>query len=114
MLLRLEDLDPERSRDEWSEALLRDLAWLGLDWDEVVSQSRSGAEHERALDELDAMDLLYPCSCTRKKIASHAQPAPDGGFRYPGTCREHSLGKGGWRACSDPFPNRRGYFLTHF
>ena len=102
VLLRLEDLDPERSRPEWSRDLLRDLAWLGLDWDEVASQSGSSADHAEALDRLEAMDLLYPCACTRSQIASQAQSAPDGGFRYPGTCRERTLGTGGWRSCGEP------------
>ena len=101
LILRLEDLDPTRARPEWSRDLRRDLAWLGLDWDEVESQSARSDIHEQALDRLDAMGVLYPCTCTRRQIASEANPTADGGFRYPGTCREKRFGTGGWRACDD-------------
>ena len=52
LVLRLEDLDPERARPEWSRDLLRDLAWLGLDWDEVESQRERSEDHAQALDRL--------------------------------------------------------------
>ncbi len=101
LVLRLEDLDPERARPEWSRDLRRDLEWLGLDWDEVESQKERSENHAEALDRLEAMGALYPCACTRREIAAEADPSPDGGFRYRGTCREKTFGKGGWRACVD-------------
>lgn len=101
LVLRLEDLDPERARPQWSEDLLRDLAWLGLDWDAVERQSEREEDYARALDQLDALGALYPCTCTRSQIAAEATPAADGGFRYPGTCREKRFEKGGWRASRD-------------
>lgn len=100
VLLRLEDLDPERARPEWSRDLVRDLAWLGLDWDAVESQHERFENHAEALDRLNARGVLYPCTCSRRQIAANAIPTVDGGFRYPGTCREKGFGEGGWRACA--------------
>ena len=102
LLLRLEDLDLERCRPEWSEAMRRDLAWLGLDFDAVEAQSDAGARHADALDRLAAQGRLYPCTCSRSVLRTTAVPAPDGGLRYPGTCRAHNLPEGGWREAGDP------------
>ena len=102
IVLRLEDLDPDRARPEWSRDLQRDLEWLGLDWDAVESQQEQAREHAEALDRLEALGALYPCGCTRREVAAAGDPAPGGGFRYPGTCREKSFGDGGWRGSSDP------------
>jgi len=92
-LLRLEDIDPGRCRPEFAEAILEDLAWLGLDWDGPVRvQSAHLGEYRAALDSLAARGLLYPCFCTRTEIArevaaaAHAPHGPDGPL-YPGTCR---------------------------
>ncbi|MCW3837183.1 tRNA glutamyl-Q(34) synthetase GluQRS [Sphingomonas canadensis] len=88
-LLRIEDIDGTRSRVEHVEAILRDLEWLGLDWDgEVTFQSRRLNHYADALERLRAMGLLYPCFCTRADIAASAA-APHGpeGPVYPGTCR---------------------------
>jgi glutamyl-tRNA synthetase/glutamyl-Q tRNA(Asp) synthetase len=105
ILLRLEDLDPERSKPGYRQAMIDDLAWLGLDWDARSLQSkREGAYHE-ALDRLAAQDLLYPCGCSRAQIREAGVRTPDGGFRYSGRCRERELpapGRGGWRASSHP------------
>ncbi len=102
VVLRLEDLDPERCRPAFVAQLEADLAWLGLDWDARVLQSECAAAHEAALDQLAEGGRLYPCSCTRAMLrlpeASHA----DGSFRYTGTCRGRSLPPGGWRASRDP------------
>lgn len=94
-LVRIEDLDPVASRDEWVDEHLADLAALGLDHDgEVVRQSdpQVRAAHVAALDRLDAAGLLYPCFCTRREIAEAASaahgPLPEGA--YPGTCRDLS------------------------
>jgi glutamyl-Q tRNA(Asp) synthetase len=91
-LLRIEDIDPARCRPEFEAAILEDLAWLGLDWDEVVRrQSEHLADYEVALDRLRSLGLLYPCFCSRKDIAA-AAAAPHGseGPIYPGTCRNLS------------------------
>jgi glutamyl/glutaminyl-tRNA synthetase len=69
LLLRLEDLDPERSRPEWSLHIREDLAWLGLDFDAIEEQHDSGARHDAALDALAALGVLYPCvaaACARR------------------------------------------------
>jgi glutamyl-Q tRNA(Asp) synthetase len=92
-LLRLEDIDPGRCRPEFADAILEDLAWLGLDWDgEVRVQSRHLTEYRATLDGLAARGLVYPCFCTRADIArevaasASAPHGPDGPL-YPGTCR---------------------------
>ena len=88
-LLRIEDIDGTRSREEHVAGIVEDLAWLGLTWDgPVVRQSARLALYEAALDRLRAMGLLYPCFCTRADIAASAS-APHGpsGLVYPGTCR---------------------------
>ncbi len=102
LVLRLEDLDPQRCRPAWERAMRDDLAWLGLEWDEVVRQSDAREAHEQALDRLAADGRLYPCGCSRAEIRARAKPTPDGGLRYPGTCRGRALPPGGWRACDEP------------
>jgi len=92
-LLRLEDLDLGRARDEFVAAIFEDLAWLGLCWEEpVLRQSRRFDAYRKALAKL--APLTYPCFCTRKEIADEIARAveaphragPDGPL-YPGTCR---------------------------
>lgn len=89
-LLRVEDLDPTRSRPEHVDGIFEDLRWLGLHWDdEVIFQSRRGEAYAAALDELRQLGVTYPCFCTRADIAAAGQ-APHGpaGPVYPGTCRK--------------------------
>jgi glutamyl-Q tRNA(Asp) synthetase len=102
ILLRLEDLDPERCRPEWSAALQDDLAWLGLDFDAVEVQSGASARHEAALDRLAADGMLYPCACTRSLLRATVEPAIDGSRRYPNRCRGRALPAAGWRASTEP------------
>ncbi len=90
VLLRLEDIDPGRCRPKYAEAILSDLAWLGLRPDGPVRvQSRHLAEYRAVLDNLVARELAYPCFCTRADIAASAEAphGPDGAPLYPGTCR---------------------------
>jgi glutamyl-Q tRNA(Asp) synthetase len=87
VLLRLEDLDPQRSRPELAKAMQADLAWLGLEWDAVALQSSSADAHEDALAALSRRGLVYPCRCSRTDLREIGLPTPDGGFRYPNTCR---------------------------
>ena len=93
-LLRLEDIDRTRCRDEFAAAILEDLAWLGIDWDGPVRrQSEHFDDYRRALDRLDALGMLYPCFCTRREIQAEiarAGGAPHGDAApiYPGTCRK--------------------------
>jgi glutamyl-Q tRNA(Asp) synthetase len=92
-LLRLEDIDRTRCREEYAGAILEDLAWLGLDWDgEVRRQSEHFDDYRAALARLAGLGVLYPCFCTRREIEteiSGAGGAPQGeaGPAYPGTCR---------------------------
>jgi glutamyl-Q tRNA(Asp) synthetase len=87
-LLRIEDIDPGRTREAHVAAILDDLRWLGLHWDgPVVRQSLRMDVYAGALDRLGAMGLIYPCFCTRAEIAASAT-APHGAVAiYPGTCR---------------------------
>ena len=92
-LVRLEDIDPTRSRPEYEAAIFEDLAWLGLRWQQPVrKQSEHFDDYRAALAKLDALGLLYPCFCTRRDIANAGQ-APQGpdGPLYPGICRALSL-----------------------
>jgi glutamyl-tRNA synthetase len=103
-LLRVEDLDPDRSRAEAVDWLFEDLAFLGLDWDgEVWRQSQRGAAYDEALSRLEAQGLVYRCWCSRAEIA-RAASAPHAGEEgpvYPGTCRDGATPKPGrtpaWR-----------------
>ncbi|MGE5505287.1 MAG: tRNA glutamyl-Q(34) synthetase GluQRS [Actinomycetota bacterium] len=98
-LVRIEDIDPGRCRPAFTEAILADLAWLGLDWEQPVRrQSEHFDDYRAALARLEGMGLLYPCFCTRRDIqdevarAGHAPHGPEG-VPYPGTCRrlDHAL-----------------------
>lgn len=93
-LLRIEDIDAARCRPGHAEAILRDMAWLGLHPDGPARvQSRHLAEYRAALDRLAGRGLLYPCFCTRADVlreaaeAASAPHVPDGAPRYPGICR---------------------------
>jgi len=88
-LLRIEDIDPGRSRPEFVDGIIEDLLWLGLEWDgEMLYQSERLPLYAEALERLKAEGLVYPCFCTRADIAASAA-APQGGHgpAYPGTCR---------------------------
>ena len=109
-LLRIEDIDGARSRADLAAAFREDLAWLGLEWEEVPAQSRRLPRYAAAAQRLREMGVLYPCRCTRSQIAAavaarpHAQghgPQAGGETRYPGTCRGARFDLGGepvaWR-----------------
>ena len=98
LLLRLEDLDRARCREEFVAAIYEDLHWAGLAWDEgpdvggphaPYRQSARGAGYLAALRRLAAAGWLYPCTCSRQDIArALSAPHPeDRGPLYPGTCR---------------------------
>ena len=127
IVLRLEDIDPQRSRPEYAAAILDDLRWLGLDWDEgplpgtaadggrlaeqgpcgPYVQSRCGPFYAEALRRLEALGRLYPCFCTRRELRAlaGAPHVDDAGAPYPGTCRHltperrAALQREGRRAC---------------
>ena len=91
IVMRIEDLDGPRARPEMVDAAVRDLRWLGVDWDgETLLQSRGIDRIQAALHELERRRLAYPCVCSRSDVRS-AQSAPqlgDAEPRYPGTCRD--------------------------
>lgn len=87
--LRIEDLDPARSRPEFFAGIEEDLRWLGLEWDgQPLVQSSRTQHYADALEQLKARGLVYPCFCTRADIAaSLTAPHGDAGSTYPGACR---------------------------
>lgn len=93
-LLRIEDIDPQRSRAVFAEQAQDDLLWLGLQWDgEPVWQSERSGIYEEHLERLKAMGLTYPCYCTRADIlATQAPHESDGRVVYAGTCRSYMNG----------------------
>jgi glutamyl-tRNA synthetase len=91
VVLRIEDLDTERSRREHADALQRDFEYLGLHWDiGPIYQSERVEAYQEALSRLERQGLTYPCFCTRADI--HAASAPHAGEKpvYAGTCRRLS------------------------
>ena len=90
MVLRMEDLDTQRTSAEFADILRQDLAWLGLDYDrETAPQSRRSETYDTYFEQLRELGLLYPCYCTRSQL--HGVNAPhlsDGTYVYPGICRE--------------------------
>ncbi len=89
MVLRIEDLDPERCRPDYAEQLKDDLLWLGLTWDrEQPPQSMRTHAYAEIFSRLTQQDLIYPCYCTRTELhAASAPHASDSRIRYGGTCR---------------------------
>lgn len=114
MVLRIEDIDPDRSRPEYVMDIMEDLSWLGLSWDEgppfpdlsgpegrgreyercrslapACFQSLRTARYEQIIAELQERGLIYPCYCTRKelRLLASAPHVGDEGAPYPGTCR---------------------------
>ena len=89
LVLRMEDLDTQRTSDDFARQLREDLDWLGLDYDrETPPQSQRSAVYDRYFEALRERDLLYPCYCTRSQLHSvNAPHLSDGTYVYPGTCR---------------------------
>jgi len=110
-LLRIEDIDPARSRPEHINAIFETMEWLNIHYETPVRyQSQHMDDYARAFDRLDAMGLVYPCYCTRSALqeAGDARAVdPDGAPLYPGTCkglshqareaREAEMGPPQWR-----------------
>ncbi len=106
LVMRMEDLDPDRSRAEYARAALEDLRWLGLDWQEgpdvggpfgPYAQSERGNVYEAAMQRLVEDGFVYPCRCSRKDLAAALSAPHESGSValdplddepvYPGTCR---------------------------
>jgi len=132
-LLRIEDIDPGRCDPAFETAIAEDLAWLGLSWEKPVRrQSAHLDDYAAALSQLQDMELLYPCFCTRREIqaeiarstqAPHGPPhGPDGPI-YPGICkrldpieRQSRLAKGhsyALRLAMDTATRRAGPLTWH-
>ena len=88
MVLRMEDLDPDRCRPEYCDQVMRDLEWLGLDWDGApVYQSQRTEIYAEAFRTLERQGLIYPCFCTRaERLAASAPHRSDGAAVYDGRC----------------------------
>ena len=92
LVLRMEDLDTQRTSEAYAAALREDLRWLGLLWDEETPpQSKRSDVYGRYFSLLQEKGLLYPCYCTRSQLHSiNAPHLSDGTYIYPGTCRNLS------------------------
>ena len=89
LVLRMEDLDTQRTSADFAAILRDDLKWLGLTWDwETPPQSQRSRVYDIYFDKLMDLGLLYPCYCTRSQLHSvNAPHLSDGTYVYPGTCR---------------------------
>ena len=89
LVLRMEDLDTQRTSSDFAAVLRDDLAWLGLDYDrETPPQSQRSHVYDRYFEKLMDEGLLYPCYCTRSQLHSvNAPHLSDGTYVYAGTCR---------------------------
>lgn len=100
MLLRMEDLDPDRCGERYAVQVAKDLEWLGLDWDEGYGvggpngpyiQSQRGEIYASAFRSLEERGLIYPCYCTRaERLAASAPHGTEGEAVYSGLCRRRS------------------------
>ena len=101
MILRMEDLDPIRSKQVYAHQIIEDLAWLGLSYEEgpdcggdyaPYAQDQRRHYYEKALEQLKEQELLYPCYCSRKDLmAVRAPHRGEGANVYPGICRQLSI-----------------------
>ena len=89
MVLRMEDLDTQRTSAEFAQVLRKDLLWLGLDWDEETQpQSQRSEIYREYFEMLERRELRYPCYCTRSQLHSvNAPHLSDGTYVYTGPCR---------------------------
>src|SRR5579863_1069303 len=112
LILRNEDLDAQRCRLEFIEAMFEDLRWLGIEWTEgpdrggpfgPYSQSERRGHYLAVLERLRGLEMIYPCTCSRKDVAQAAGAPNEGDDEpmYPGTCR-HGLGSTADEASAPP------------
>lgn len=119
MIFRLEDLDPQRSRSDFSDWIQSDLKWLGLDWDEgpdvggkagPYCQDARRHLYEDALEKLRQQELVYPCACTRNELHDASAPhVGDGDFIYPGHCAHLTPEQVAKKAARHPSASARGW-----
>ncbi len=103
LVLRIEDLDPDRCRGAFSRQLADDLRWLGLDWDEGYDRGGTSGPYEQsertdiyaaAFHTLEERGLVYPCYCTRaERLAASAPHRSDGQSPYSGRCHDLTQGE---------------------
>jgi glutamyl-tRNA synthetase len=121
LVLRNEDLDPQRSKPEFVRAMIEDLRWFGFDWQEgpdrggpfgPYHQSERGELYRAALAQLQTAGLVYPCTCSRKELQRVAQAphAADEELIYPGTCRPRGRGELADTRASQPQPRAHWRF----
>lgn len=126
LVMRMEDLDPERSKTEYAQAALDDLRWLGLEWDQgpdvggpfaPYAQSQRGEVYRAAWGRLRETGFIYPCRCSRKDLAAALSAPHEGPGRipdlddepvYPGTCRPSRTGEGVFELASNASEGPRG------
>jgi glutamyl-Q tRNA(Asp) synthetase len=112
-LLRIEDIDVTRCRPEYEAAIIEDLRWLGLGWEQPVRrQSEHFSDYRAALARLQERALVYPCFCSRKEIAAAVEAVerstgqwprdPDGTPLYPGTCAAIAEAERARRMAAEP------------
>jgi glutamyl-tRNA synthetase len=117
-ILRIEDTDPLRSREAYTEALLRDLEWLGIDWDEgpdrggpsaPYRQSERGPHYADRFIELERKGRVYPCYCSplELEVSRRAQLAAGRPPRYAGTCRDLTAAERARRSAAGAYPTLR-------
>jgi glutamyl-Q tRNA(Asp) synthetase len=97
LLLRIEDTDQTRSRPEFVQSIFDDMQWLGITFETPVRvQSEHMEDYRAALKRLEAMGLLYKCTCTRSQVAAASKGTtdPDGALLYPQTCRRNGAREG--------------------
>lgn len=102
VVLRLEDLDQERTKSGYVEKMERDLEWFGLDWDSRSLQSENQERHEMAFEGLVRNGRVFACDCSRAEIRASGHRAPDGSYRYPGSCRAKTVTAARWREVDRP------------
>ncbi|MEO7836768.1 MAG: glutamate--tRNA ligase [Acidimicrobiales bacterium] len=105
-VLRIEDTDEERGREEWVAGILDALAWIGIDWDEgPFRQSERRHLYEKAAERLHAEGRAYWCDCTRPSIDERTKASPTARPGYDGFCRDQSLAPGDGRALRFRIPD---------
>lgn len=132
LILRNEDLDPQRRRAEFVQAMMEDLRWLGIEWSEgpdgggefgPYTQSERRTNYLEAWRTLRDQEMIYPCSCSRKDVAQAAGAPNDGDDEpvYSGRCRPHVTASAKWPVLSESpaganwrfrVPDGEGIFFT--